>query len=260
MDDESDFRITSGESSSEDEEDAPGSSRKRVRKRPTKVLPRELQRLITWLGVTGVIELHSPYRTQLVSKADTCERRREAGGFEDDDTDLSPIEESADEGEEIWEIDWRDSMTQIKSDDVSKQHLRELRIQMEASRLLNSRLQDPNEVVRCSAKSVNKGTQQCMVELGLVESDHVNDGSLTTSEGKEMLRQLLPHMIEETMHEKDQRNRVIQWDMIHQVTTNASDRVPHPYSKRVVPSQLGQERRKNVNYWNKRSHDAEQQI
>ena len=66
----------------------------RVRKDPRKD-PRnaiELQRLIRWLEVTEVIEPQSSYHTQFVSKWDACEMRRETGGFEDDDTDLSPIE------------------------------------------------------------------------------------------------------------------------------------------------------------------------
>ena len=154
--------------------------------------------------------------------------------------------ESSDEGDEVWEIDWRDAMTQIKSSDVSKQHLREIRVKMEASRLLNSRLQDPTEVVRFNTKAIEKGTQRCMEELGLRASDDVSKGGSTNSEGKEMLHQLLPHMVKEAMHEKDPRSRVFQWDMIHQVTRSASDREPHPYGTGIGTSQLEQKRQMNL--------------
>ena len=53
-------------------------------------MPVDVGRLIKWLEVTKVIEPEFDFRAQFITDWDACERRRDAGGFEDDN-DISPI-------------------------------------------------------------------------------------------------------------------------------------------------------------------------
>lgn len=160
---------------------------------------------------------------------------------------VSTDSESSDNRDEIWEIDWRDAVKPIKSSDAANQQLTQMRDKMEATRLLNSRLQIPNQLTYFTPETIEKGTQRCKEELGLY-ADDVSPAGPTKSEGREMLRRLLPNMVDETTHEKDNKSRMWQWELIHQVTASASDRELHGESAaqgRFQKLRMGVERQRS---------------
>lgn len=131
--------------------------------------------------------------------------------------------ESSDSGNEMWEVDWRETVKQIKSSDGVRQELIKMRDRMEASRLLNSRLQVDNRE-NFDPEAVDEGTKQCKRELGLCDSDDAREDRPTKTEGREIFCHLLPHMMDVTIHERDEKVNTWQWDLIYQVSMSASDR------------------------------------